>query len=1229
MNQQTTIRPSEHKIRSAISVATWRSEDALYAQMRNDLRLDDASRQKISANSKNLIGKLRSAKKQPLIDQFLGEYGLSSDEGVQLMRLAEALSRTTDPVSANELIRDKLSRQDWLSHSGSGHTLAMSLAGRALHLTDKWLQWTENSKNPLAKFGDAQLRFVTRAAIRTLSSQFVFAETLQQALKRAKQYGRAGYLFSFDMLGEAARTQADADKYYEAYSNALDEVARNANNKDPRLNHGISVKLSALHPRYEYGQAKHVVPEIAEKLYRLAIRARQANVQITIDAEESERLDISMDVLAAIIAIPELKGWQGLGFVVQAYQRRALPLLDWLTEKARQLEAPLFIRLVKGAYWDSEIKRAQEMGLESYPVFTRKEMTDLSYLACAQKLLDHPDLFHPQFATHNATSIAAIQELAGADREIEFQRLFGMGQQLHNIILDQPNTSSRIYAPVGTQKDLLSYLIRRLLENGANSSFVHKLADQDTDLSDLARDPVDALAQYESVTNNNIPRPRCYLNDGRKIAAGWDLSNPVMRSRFEKGLEQASKRLFLAAPNIAGKEEAGNTQLILNPANLTKQVGEVTIANEDHAREAIKAASKALDFWSSRTISERAKILDTAADLLEKRASTFHYLAIKEAGKTWQDAIDEVREAVDFCRYYSQQIKAPSFNDRKPLGVAVCISPWNFPLAIFLGQITAALAAGNTVVAKPAEQTPLIAAEAIRLLHDAGVDPAAVNLIPGDGAHIGEALVADPLSSAVTFTGSTATAKRIANSLAKNGRPLTPLIAETGGINAMIVDSSALLEQTVDDVVSSAFQSAGQRCSALRILCLQEDIADEFKTLLSGAMNALKVGNPDQIDCDVGPVIDEAAKQNIVAHIERLNKIGQKVGESSTGDTGDGHFVHPVAYELDRFSDLDQEIFGPVLHIVQFPANRKKEMIDQINQSGFGLTLGIQSRIDNICDAMAGKANVGNIYINRNQIGAVVGVQPFGGQGLSGTGPKAGGPLYLLRLSAKNRTDISIPDQPASPMADMSDVSGKLSIAVSKGIAAHHQIVDQNQINLIASITGSDFGKLVQEALQNRDRVLSSDLALSSPAGETNFYSVQGRGLIISMLRNPNDIMIACIRAIITGNSFLQMGRAGINENIETLFAKINRVSGIENLAQILDGQWDEMVDQLQNANVGAVIIEPNDLDIKALGIAIAGRKGPILPMLTMADTHDRYVHEKTVTRNVAAAGGDVSLLNA
>lgn len=1142
MNQISTIS-ANHIDRSAIAKATWRSEAELYDFLKNELGLDKSAWDRIADASHHSIQRIRDNRQPPLIDQFLTEYGISTDEGVQLMRLAEALSRTTDATTADQLIADKIANKNWLSHSGSGHSLAMSLAARALHVTSKWISWSIKQNTQPAQFiantGNNILRGTTRRAIRALSSQFVFAETLAKALKRAKYYGRSGYLFSFDMLGEAARTLEDAQKYYQAYSDALDSVIASATSKNPRCNHGISIKLSALHPRYEFGQAEHVVPEITELLKPLAVKARQANIQITIDAEEAERLDISLDVLSALIALPELKGWRGLGFVVQAYQRRAMPVLDWLRQKATELGAPLIIRLVKGAYWDSEIKRAQEMGLESYPVYTRKELTDLSYLACARKLLEYPECFSPQFATHNAQSIAAVREMAGEERQLEFQRLFGMGQQLHDQILQDSRNTSRIYAPVGTQKDLLSYLIRRLLENGANSSFVNKLADKNIEISELISNPVSELSNYPAIENSNIPVAREYLQE-RRASEGWDLSNPNIRKQFLDGLQDEANRSFGAAPIIAGTAKSIDCHDIANPACPDETVGQCQNADAHIVSDAVDSASDAFSTWSEKPAELRASILEKAALLLEERASTFHYLAIKEAGKTWSDAVDEVREAVDFCRYYAARAREEEFTNRHAIGVVACISPWNFPLAIFLGQVTAALAAGNTVVAKPAEQTPLIAAEAVRLLHGAGVDLSALNFVPGDGKTVGEALISHPKTAGICFTGSTATAKHISTKLSELGKPLTPLIAETGGINAMIVDSSALMEQTVDDVVSSAFQSAGQRCSALRILCIQEDIADEFLNLLQGAVEVLQVGDPVNMETDIGPVIDPAANAMILEHIQNLDRKARKVGEASLQKNSKGHFIAPVAYELDSFSQLDREIFGPVLHIVRFKAKEKSAMVDQINASGYGLTMGIHSRIDSVCDHLIEKANVGNIYVNRNQIGAVVGVQPFGGHGLSGTGPKAGGPLYLLRLSRAAQTN-----------GDKSSYD----------------------INLHS---------------------------LLSPAGETNHYGVEPRGKILAML-NPDDPH---------------------RENT------LGLAEAMGNKIIVHDPETDQNK-ALHDPQYQAIIVSANHPNLVEIGKQLAKRDGAILPMITTDDSIDRFVVEKTVTRNIAAAGGDVSLLNA
>ncbi|QJB68055.1 bifunctional proline dehydrogenase/L-glutamate gamma-semialdehyde dehydrogenase PutA [Parasphingorhabdus halotolerans] len=1235
MNQHNPISSENVNRRNQVATATSQSESVLCDQLTQKLGLNSASWSRIETRAIALVEKIRSDQSQPLIDQFLNEYGLSTPEGAQLMRLAEALSRTTDAVTADELIRDKIAGGDWLAHTGAGRKIAMRASGRALDLTSKWLRWSENQSSglseQLAKLGNSAVRSSTRAAIKAVSSQFVFAEDLNGALKRAKAYGKNGYLFSFDMLGEAARTQSQAANYYQAYADALERVAQSAGSQDPRLNHGISIKLSALHPRYEFAQAKTVVPEIAGLFLPLAKKARSANVQITIDAEEAERLDISMDVLAVLVAEPELRGWNGLGFVVQAYQRRALPLLNWLETQAAQLGAPLFIRLVKGAYWDSEIKRAQEMGLESYPVYTRKEITDLSYLACAKKLLAHPDAFSPQFATHNAHSIAAIQEMAGTERPIEVQRLFGMGQQLHDIILQQPNIISRIYAPVGTQKDLLSYLIRRLLENGANSSFVHKLADPAIEAKSLSQSPVDALLRHSELENPKIGQPRNYLKTKRMSAEGWDLSNPAIRQRFESGIEQASKQAYVAGPVIDGKLERSEQHDICNPANKADRVGICYSGDRKIAKLAIASAQEGFETWSKIPANKRAAKLERAADLLEERASVFHYLAIKEAGKTWSDAVDEVREAIDFCRYYAERARDDDFVNRKAVGVVICISPWNFPLAIFMGQVTAALAAGNSVVAKPAEQTPLIAAEAIRLLHDAGIPPSALNFVPGAGSTVGEALVSHNQTAAVCFTGSTATAKNIARKLAASGRALTPLIAETGGINAMIVDSSALLEQTIDAVVSSAFQSAGQRCSALRILCVQEDVADAFLGLLRGAMESLTIGDPMLIETDIGPVIDEQAKDNIRRHIDLLESSARRCGLATDSLPSSGHFIAPVAFELNDFTDLSVEVFGPVLHIVRYAAHSKMALIDKINASGYGLTLGIQSRIDNVSDDMAGRAKVGNIYINRNQIGAVVGVQPFGGEGLSGTGPKAGGPLYLHRLSADGAEVLNASSGQKPSVEQKKSEDQALDSIITMGIAAQRLWANTpGKLDIISQLAKSnvkDIGKIIAREMASTELVLSN-LQIPSPVGETNSYSCHGRGLIISIIEDENAALIACIRALVTGNSFLHIA-CGAKTIIQALADTVQTAAPAKGLVQIVQRVGvGELTSAIESHPIGAIIAEPDDHRVHDLGVALANRAGPILPILTPASQHDRYVHEKTITRNIAAAGGDVNLLN-
>jgi RHH-type proline utilization regulon transcriptional repressor/proline dehydrogenase/delta 1-pyrroline-5-carboxylate dehydrogenase len=857
--------------------------------------------------------------------------------------------------------------------------------------------------------------------MKILGKQFVFGRTIGEALKRAAPEQAKGWSHSFDMLGEAAKTHADAARYARAYGDALDTIAKVAKGgfrKAP----GISVKLSALHPRYEWGHAEEAKAAILPVLRKLALKAAKADVHFTIDAEEADRLELSMDIIEALAADDELfaNGWGGFGLAIQAYSKRAVPLVDWTVELARKHKRKLMVRLVKGAYWDSEIKVAQVAGLSDYPVFTRKVATDVSYLACAKRLLAASDCIYPAFATHNANTIGAVKALAGKT-PFEFQRLHGMGEGLYEELAklergigDEP-TPVRIYAPVGSHKELLAYLVRRLLENGANSSFVNRIADDEIPIEELVRDPVAELEGLQPKRNPAIPLPNAIFGTGRQNSAGVDLSDPLVREPLLAKLKKLDGKRWLAAPTGGGK---GEKAAIVSPTDTSRTVGEVTWATEKDADRIVRSGLAAQIEWDKLGGEARAALLDRAADLFEEHRDDLFSLCIREAGKTLPDAVLEVREAVDFLRYYASEARR-LFTSATPLpgptgelnelrlhgrGMFACISPWNFPLAIFIGPVAAALAAGNTAVAKPAEQTPLIGALAIELMHKAGIPKDVVQMVPGDG-RVGAALTSHPLIGGVAFTGSTDTARLINRSLANRDGPIVPLIAETGGQNAMIVDSSALPEQVTRDVIASSFQSAGQRCSALRVLFVQEDVADSMLEMIGGAMEALTVGDPSHITTDVGPVIDDEAKKALEAHIAE-GKAKPLIQLKLPALAKNGHFVPPTMVAIKKLSDLDREHFGPVLHVIRWKSGELDKVIEAINATGYGLTLGLQSRIDTTRLYVERNARVGNIYVNRNQIGAVVESQPFGGEGLSGTGPKAGGPHYVARFATERGTCI-------------------------------------------------------------------------------------------------------------------------------------------------------------------------------------------------------------------------------
>ncbi len=958
------------------------------------------------------------------IDAFLQEYSLDTQEGIILMCLAEALLRIPDANTADALIKDKLSGADWSKHLKQSDSLLVNastwglmLTGKVIHM-DKKVDGTPSGLlgRVVNRMGEPMVRNAMYAAMKIMGKQFVLGRTIKEALKASRSNRDDGYTHSYDMLGEAALTKSDAEKYFNDYSQAIDAVGSESLNNKNVPSPTISIKLSALHPRYEIANRDRVMTEMADTVLKLIKQARSVNVGLTIDAEEADRLELSLDLFEKLYRDESVKGWGKLGIVVQAYSKRCLPVLCWLTALARQQGDEIPLRLVKGAYWDSEIKLCQQMGIEGYPVFTRKANTDVSYLACAKYLLSDATrgYIYPQFATHNAHTVVSIQAMAG-DRNFEFQRLHGMGDELYDTVMEKSaSTNCRIYAPVGAHKDLLPYLVRRLLENGANSSFVHKLVDPETPIHQLTEHPLRTVKPFmDNLANNKIVLPPDIYGAGRKNSSGVNLMIESQANPFFDALHKFAGKNWHATPIINGESvNKGEVFTVKSPHNHQQSPGTVIFAGEEQIKQAIDVATANFPVWNNTDVQVRADILDKTADLLETHKMELIALCTLEAGKGLQDGIDEIREAVDFCRYYAKQARSMFTADvmvgptgesnelhLQGRGVFVCISPWNFPLAIFLGQVVAALVTGNTVIAKPAEQTSLVAWRTVQLMLEAGLPGGALQLLPGTGATVGNLLTTDPRIAGVCFTGSTGTAKRINRNLAERDGPIATLIAETGGQNAMIVDSTSLPEQVINDVVSSAFQSAGQRCSACRVMFVQQDIADRVIDLLEGAMQELTVGDPMSYKTDVGPVIDQRAKQGLDQHIADISRSGKLLSQTPMpAETSNGTFVQPTAVEIGSIAQLDKEHFGPILHLIRYKESELDKVIDDINNTGFGLTLGIHSRNEGHAEYIAQRVNVGNVYINRNQIGAVVGVQPFGGQGLSGTGPKAGGPHYLHRF---------------------------------------------------------------------------------------------------------------------------------------------------------------------------------------------------------------------------------------
>lgn len=1008
--------------REAIRSLLYADETEVVRQLRDSLPLDSSTREDISARTRTFITAARERRSESgLLDSFLQQFGLSNKEGIALLSLAEALLRIPDPATADALIGEKIAMGDWEDHAGQSDSLWVNAATRALMLGqdvvgDEAEHWMGRL---VSRLGAPVVRSAVRQAMRVMGDQFVTGETIEAAVSNMD---RAQQLASFDMLGEGARTQADAERHFAAYLHAIHTLSGSASD-GPHASHGVSIKLSALHPRYEFIQAQRVQAELLPRVQQLALAARRADMHLTIDAEEAARLELSLDIFAALARDPALREWDGLGFAVQCYSKRAFAVLEWLVQLADATARRFMVRLVKGAYWDTEIKRAQELGVSSYPVFTRKVATDVAYLACARFALRFPHFIYPQFATHNAHTIAAVLALAGERRDFEFQRLHGMGELLYaairELVTDLP--SVRVYAPVGAHTDLLAYLVRRLLENGASTSFVNRFMSPDVSVADLAADPLQRLDRLTSVPHPRIPLPRHIYGDERVNSRGYDLNDPLQAERLTSAVATRGAQQWQARW-VQASASGQVLHLIRNPANRDDVVGAVQNATAEEVHTAIGYALAAQPAWDQQGGEWRATRLEAWADQIEAAHEELVTLIVREGGRTLNDALAEVREAVDFCRYYAAQARrefaAPqvlpgpvgerNLYSRHGRGVFVCISPWNFPLAIFVGQNAAALAAGNSSLAKPAEQTPLTAALAIALAHRAGIPRDVLQLLPGEGETVGAALVSDERIAGVAMTGSTATAKLIAAQLAARQGPIVPLIAETGGQNAMFVDSTALPEQVVDDVIRSAFHSTGQRCSALRVLFLQQDIADRMLEMICGAMDELSIGDPSRLSTDVGPLIDAQAVDRLQRHIQALTaqrRLLHRVELSAQCERGS--FLAPHLLALESVNELQEEHFGPVLHVVRYRAEDLEAHLRALKATGYGLTLGVHSRIEAQTRRIFADSMAGNVYVNRNMIGAVVGVQPFGGHGLSGTGPKAGGPLYLHRFAAERVLTIN------------------------------------------------------------------------------------------------------------------------------------------------------------------------------------------------------------------------------
>ncbi|SEN67389.1 L-proline dehydrogenase /delta-1-pyrroline-5-carboxylate dehydrogenase [Nitrosospira multiformis] len=1147
------------------------------------------------------------------VDALMHEFSLSSQEGIALMCLAEALLRIPDRETADRLIRDKISKGDWRAHVGHSPSLFVNAAAWGLLISRKLVSTHGEDglsaalSGLMEKGGEPLIRKGMDLAMRMLGHQFVIGETIEEALERSREREMRGYRYSYDMLGEAAITEADAQRYWASYTSAIHAIGKSLGKSGIKSGiykgPGISVKLSALHPRYVRSQRERVMTELLPRLKSLLLLARHYDMGFNMDAEEADRLDLSLDLLEALVFDPDLAGWDGIGFVVQAYQKRCSFIVDWLIDLARRSGHRIMVRLVKGAYWDAEIKRAQVEGLDGYPVYTRKIHTDICYMVCAQKLLRAPEAVFPQFATHNAHTLSAVCQIAqdAGIEDYEFQYLHGMGETLYDQVElleeDQLTKSCRIYAPVGSYETLLAYLVRRLLENGANSSFVNRILDDDISVEELVADPISQIEQEGVHPHPAIPLPGDLYGHKRRNSVGFDFSDEQALATLAAELAGMERREWRAEPVLAEGGNAGSAgSRVLNPADRNDSVGMVIEATEHDVEVAIAVAQAFVPEWQSVSNEAKAAMLERAADALEEHRTELMELAVREAGKSLPNAVAEVREAVDFCRYYGQQIRDWSNTSRSSaLGPVVCISPWNFPLAIFVGQVSAALAAGNPVLAKPAEQTPLIAAVAVRLLHEAGIPRPALQLLPGRGERVGEQLVKDVRVRGVIFTGSTEVAQLICRTLALRSQKGDILfLAETGGQNAMIVDSSARIEQVVQDALTSAFDSAGQRCSALRVLCLQEDIAEQVLEVLRGAMVELTVGDPRRLATDVGPVIDADAQHALLDHIEKMRAAGHTVFQAALPSVcANGTFVAPTLIEIDHIDELEREVFGPVLHVVRFARERLDELVGQINATGYGLTHGIHSRVDETIDFITKRVHAGNIYVNRNMIGAVVGVQPFGGEGKSGTGPKAGGPLYLHRL---------IPQTP-------------LLLADNGGLQVNNAPAELQALADWARQAGRDVLASLCEDYAKRTP-LAFSIPLPGPTGESNTLRFAPRGAVACIAVDEDALLEQMAAALATGNQIILADNPPLHALLDKLPRQVRDRLRVER-------DWI-------HAPVSAVLYSDSEDEAYRLRNELAGREGALVAFITASGTDFplyRLTAERVVSVNTTAAGGNPALM--